>query len=263
MLQLRNSDYFRFNGIDSKTRNWMVCNVSDNTEFNLGFQREVRKDETNNGYLFKGVKDKGISFDITLIKIDNKGNPMIITDDDLFELNRWLYQNESKSLEIKDKRYKGFFTSCVGWSNGANNSLGYGYCTFQFECDGYMYSNDINYSLYVDGEKTFEATSRTNVNGELSKPIITFKLLEGTNLTIINLTNGETIELNGLNVGDTYIIYNKQRQMINSTNIKDYKVYANSNKKYLSYVYGVNRLKIKTDGRCKIIFKHEDKLGLQ
>ena len=57
MLQLRNSDYFRFNGIDSESMNWMVCNVSGNTEFNLGVQRSVNKEATNNGSLFKGVKD--------------------------------------------------------------------------------------------------------------------------------------------------------------------------------------------------------------
>jgi len=259
MLQLRNSDYFKFNGIDSESMNWMVCNVSGNTEFNLGIQRSINKEETNNGSLFKGVKDGDIPFEITIIKVDNQGNPIKINENDLFELNRWLYQSEPKSLEVRDKRYKGFFTSCIGWSNGQ----GYGYCTFQFQCDGYMYSNEINYNLLVDREKIFNVISKTNINGELTKPIITFKLLEGDNLSITNMRNGETLELNQLNVGDTYVIYNKQRQMINLTNVNDYKVYANSNKKYISYTYGTNKIKVTTNGKCKIKFSHEDKIGLQ
>lgn len=259
MLQLRNSNYFRFNGVDSRYRNWMVCNVSDNTEFNLGFQRSINKEETNNGYLFKGIKDSEITFDVTLIKTDNEGNPSKITDEDFFELTRWLYHSEPKALEVRDKKYKGFFTSCTGWTNGQD----YGYCTFQFQCDGYMYSNDITYNLFIDKEKTFEVTSKTNVNGELTKPIITFQLLEGDSVTITNMTNGEIIELTKLNTNDTYVIYNKQRQMINLSNLNDYSVYANSNKKYLSYVYGKNKMKVMTNGKCKIIFKHEDKLGLQ
>ena len=77
----------------------------------------------------------------------------------------------------------------------------------------------INYNLLVDREKIFNVISKTNINGELAKPIITFKLLEGDNLSITNMRNGETLELNQLNVGDTYVIYNRQRQMINLTNI--------------------------------------------
>lgn len=259
MLQLRNSLYFNFNGIDSKRYGWMVCNVSNDTTFNLGFQRSTNKEETNNGRLFRGVVDSDIPFEITLVKIGSDGEIAKITENDLFELNRWLFVNEPRSLVVRDRKYKGCFTKCTGWTNGDN----YGYVTFEFECDGYMYSNDINYNVYIDKSKSIEIKSKTNVNGELTKPIIYFTLIEGSNLKITNMTNGEVLELTKLNTGDTYSIFNKQRQMVNISNPSDFMIYANSNKKYISYVYGINRIKIETDGKCKIMFNHENKMGLQ
>lgn len=259
MLQLRNSLFFTFNGLDSKRNGWMVCNVSNDTTFNIGVDRSINSEDTNNGLLFRGVKDSNITFEVTLIKVDDKGNPSKINDDDIFLLNKWLFVAEPKALVVRDRKYKGIFKKCTGWMNEQN----YGYVNFEFECDGYMYSNDINYTLFVDKEKTFEVKSKSNVNGQLSKPIITFTMLEGDLITITNLSNGNIIELTNLNIGDEYSIFNKQKQMINVTNPSDYMVYANSNKQYMSYMYGVNRIKIETNGKCKIRFSHEDKLGLQ
>lgn len=258
MLQLHNAKHFKFDG--EEREDWRIVNTTNDTSFSIGRTKSIQTEDGIFQPIFKGITSELPSFNFEIFKVDLiTGEPIEMTREDMFDLNRWLDRNEPKALVVDEFMYYGLFSSQTGmWY--ANE---WGRMELRFDMIlPYMLGLPIEDIYEIEGEETIIIENDSNVYGDYVYPEFQIGVYEGNTITIINLENEQTTTLNNLIVDNIYTIHNQQRQMINESNVKE-NVYANSNKKYQHLESGDNRIKITTNGKMVFRIKWQPKICLQ
>lgn len=257
MLQLHDAKHFRFDG--ELKKDWRIVNTTNDTSFNIGRKKSIQTEDGIISPIFKGITTDLPSLTFEIFKVDYEGEPCAMTREDLFELNRWLDRNEPRALEIDGFIYYGLFSpSSGGWYS---NEFGIIELNFDMTLP-YMFMNVVEKSSKVITESNFEIRNKSNVFKDLVYPDIEIEVVKGDTIEIKNLTNGQLTKLSNLVAGNTYVIYNQEKQMVNMNNVKE-NVYANSNKRYQNLSYGVNRFKIINNGEMNVTILYQPKVCLQ
>lgn len=237
-----------------------VGNSDNNRKFGVSTSIE-REDSVGAVPLFIKRNKELPSIDIQLFKCDNMGNGLKITDDDLFELNRILFAKDDIGiLENNGKVYYGHF---IGDSSVWMNSAKQGYITLAYElCSPYCYSPIMLNPVRISESKRIEIFNKSNASEKMYCDI-EFELLDNTtSITITNLTNGQVLEINNLEVNEKATIFGDSREIISKVdNTRNLFRLSNRNFKALELVYGKNMYEIKSNSaKMKIIYQNE--LGL-
>ena len=256
LLQLHNAKHFRFDG--KLDKRWFIVNTTNETSFSLARKKSLQIETGIFQPVFKGITSELPSFDFEIFKVNDNLEPVEMTTQDLFELNKWLDRSEPKPLEVNGFIYYGIFSPQNGmWYP---NKLGRIELKFDMAVP-YMYGAVVENNYRVKKSKIINIENKSNID-ELVYPDIEIMVINGDSVTIKNLTNGKETTLNNLKVDNIYRIYNQERQMVNLTNVKE-NVYFNSNRKYINLVYGINRFSITTNGEVKVKFTYQPKVCLQ
>lgn len=245
-----------YNGICSERFGLYLCNIGNSKEERaMGVVQTVDVEETEGDVpIFKKLKKSVQSFELNLVKLSKDYTPLPISEDDMFEINRWLFSvNENKPLMVdnKDIIYYGVFTSGSSWQNGA----GEGYLTLTFQmASPYGYSTVQNSDCRVAGEKTITLTSKHNAQ-RFNEIDIEFILDEGqTGLAIENLTTGQKIMFKNLDDTCNHVyMYNEGMKHVVSRNNPSVNMIPKFNKQFIHLAYGSNTIKIYGYGRVRFI----------
>ncbi|WP_297993955.1 phage tail domain-containing protein [uncultured Clostridium sp.] len=258
MLQLHNAKHFMFDG--EEREDWRIVNTTNDISFQIGRTKSIETEDGALQPIFKGVTSELPSFNFEIFKVDLiTGEPVQMTREDIFDLNRWLDRNTPKPLVVDEFIYWGVFSPQTGvWYGGE-----FGVIELKFDMVlPYMLGLPIESVYEIEREETITIENDSNVYGDYVYPEFQIGVSEGDTITITNLENRQVTTLNNLKTNGVYIIYNQERQMINEKNVKE-NIYANSNKKYQNLVTGENRIKISTNGRMTFRIKWQPKICLQ
>lgn len=242
---------------------WEVVSVGgsdNNRKFGISASIE-RQDSVGAVPLFIKRNKELPSIDVQLFKCDNMGNGLKITDNDLFELNRILFAKDDIGiLENNGKIYYGHF---IGDSSVWMNSAKQGYITLAYElCSPYCYSPIMLNPVRISESKRIEIFNKSNASEKMYCDI-EFELLDNTtSITITNLTTGQVLEINNLEVNEKATIFGDSKEIISKVdNTRNLFKLSNRNFKALELVYGKNMYEIKSNSsKVKIIYQNE--LGL-
>lgn len=254
--------YFNFRGRSSEFHNYALVQIGNNSESSIyGLNRSVNEEEgLGDLSVFKGFKNEYVEFSLTIAKMSKSGSPLRMTREDEFELKRWFFATDNyETLTVNGIEYK---VACLG----AEDNIKYdkyrmGYINFKFRCLPYAFSPTINNTYRVITTKDIEIDNKTNVIDN-TYPIITFKLNSGNSIKIINKSNrGETMLLTNLNPNIEYEIDTFQKQIYNKSDYREDLYSKNVSKEWISFIYGINRLKIECENGI-INIKYKPKLCL-
>ena len=275
MLQLFRNDYFRYNGKDSsEICNLVLCEVGngDITEIQNGLSRQTENADKN-GYV--SVTNNTIKFEIGLIKMDDKGlNPLGFTDDELFEINRWLLggTRKYKPLEQDGYVYYAIFTSGTKWFNNYDKKTGY--LKYEVEMLPYCYSPFIEQTVKLsdkDLEKEIQLYNNSNVEeNDIGLNLDVSLLDDGDYLKIENLTNGTIMEFVDMTedeckkfqiIGED--LFGNKIHILKSLIDEDYNLMRHTYvRKWLNLYYGMNNLKITSNGAVTVKIKYRNKIQI-
>lgn len=230
----------------------------DNTrKFGINVSTEY-EDGIGDIQLFIKKKKERQSFEIQLFKCDKLGNPLPITDKELGELSRVLFaKNDVGILENNGIIYYGCF---VGEGTQWRNSANHGYVTLNYElASPVCYSPIMLNPIRVQENKTIEIYNKSNASECIYCDIEFYLLGNTSSITIKNLTNGEVLEINRMELNEKGIIYGDTREIVSSID-NSRNLFELSNRKFkaLELRYGRNLFKIEaTDCKVKIIYQNE------
>lgn len=252
------SNYFKFDGVSSEDYGYMLVEVGDsNNEVVLGLNRDINREDSSNGLgIFKGVKDNYHNIPIQIIKYVN-GQIQVISDNDAKFLNRWLFCNTYKPLEVDNGLvYYVLFKGMKGqyYSGGTVLNL-------ELESLPTSYTPIRVVTQNVIGTRTIEVSNITTIN-EMTPVDVYVSMIEGTSFTITNLSTGKSFSISGLQANEEFYIYG-ERHFIESKVDSKRNLYKLSNKVFdLDLRYGKNKLKIDcTNATVQILF--QSKMALQ
>lgn len=246
------------------------CNLSERLGFNsysikntsdklYGITRSIDVQDSINGSIYMtGFKNTRAILDIELARVDRYGNTAELTDEEMDDLARILFGAEDGILEVNGLLYYGVFVDGTSWRNGANH----GYICLKYELlDPYAYSPILNsYNEIIDNEII---TINNNTNVEEYTHLDVLITQQGTTpIEIRNLSTGESVKINNLELDEEIEIDSEGREIFSKTNpsknvFKDFEY----NKYFPRLKYGRNRIKI--IGTCTIIFRHQEKMFLR
>lgn len=245
-----------YNGICSERFGLYLCDVGNtNRSRSFGAKQILETEEgVNDTPIFKKLKKSVQSFDIQLVKLSKNRMPLPITEDELFEINRWLFSPSEYKPLIVDKQdivYYGVFTEGNSWQNESDE----GYLTLKFQMDSpYGYSTIQNSDCRVKGEKTIILTSKHNAQ-KYNEVDIEFLLDEGqTQLIIENLTTGQRMEFDNLDDSCRHVyVYNEGIKHVISKTNPNVNMLPKFNRVFIRLAYGSNNIKIYGSGRVRFI----------
>ena len=241
-----NSPHFTFDGRSSKEFQLKIVRIGAKDKTSFGWNRTLET-EMNHTLVptLKGIQNATLTYTITLIKKDAI-NPLPITEDEKFEIIRWLFQDEFKpfiSDDNKDLIYYVMFTKGAGFQNGLNE--GYFELELQFNAP-FAFTPITTHSLVVRNRLETKLTYRSNVQSYL-EPDIEFQLSpNSTWIEIQNETTGDVVRFENLPPNSRIYIYNegiKQAVMVDNPT---YNLRPHFNGKWLRLAYGVNHLVIQS-----------------
>lgn len=248
------SFYFQFNNISSKLRNLKVVSIDDESLDSFGIEQEINEEDDGTDIpLFLGVKRKCPELTITLMKMDEWNRPLPYAEGELEEICRWLIHREYKPFISFDNLgivYYVLFTKGESFYNGAKE----GYLKFNMRLSApYAYSNVLIDSYKVIGQRIIDIYNGSDIE-EFIYPDIQFELLgDCKNITIENLTLGETMTFQNLANNEVVYVYNDKIKDVVSKVDKRRNIFKNFNRKFISLAYGKNRLRITGDCNIDII----------
>ena len=239
-----------FNGINSSRYGLYLCSTENTRERDYGVDRSIEKE---NGVI-KSISTTEKVINLQLVKLDKYNNPLPISEDELFEINRWLFSPQTYKPLIVDQKqivYYGMFVKGLVWQNEAEQ----GYLTLEFELNGsHGYSVLQNSDFRVNGTRHITLNSKHNYN-QYNEVDIEIKLANNqNNITIENLTTGQTMTLTNLPQDCRHIyIYNEGVKHISNVNNKTQNLRPYFNKEFIHLSYGVNNIKITGVGKVRFI----------
>lgn len=189
------------------------------------------------------------------------GNGLKITEDDLFELNRILFAKDDIGvLESNGKVYYGHF---IGDSSIWMNSAKQGYITLSYElASPYCYSPIMLNPVRISESKRIEIFNKSNASEKMYCDI-EFELLDdSSSINITNLTTGQVLEINNLELNEKATIFGDSREIISKVDdTRNLFKLSSRNFKALELIYGKNIYEIKSSSaKIKIVYQNE--LGL-
>lgn len=189
------------------------------------------------------------------------GNGLKIAEDDLFELNRILFAKDDIGvLENNGKVYYGHF---VGDSSIWMNSAKQGYITLSYElASPYCYSPIMLNPVRISESKRIEIFNKSNASEKMYCDI-EFELLDdSSSINITNLTTGQVLEINNLELNEKATIFGDSREIISKVDdTRNLFKLSSRNFKALELIYGKNIYEIKSSSaKIKIVYQNE--LGL-
>ena len=248
-MQLRGNT-ISFNGINSSRYGLYLCSTNDEKERDYGITRSIEKE---NGVVKNIVSTEKV-INLQLVKLDSYNNPLPISEDELFEINRWLFSPQDYKPLIVDQNqivYYGMFVKGSIWQNEAQQ----GYLTLEFELNtGHCYSVLQNSDFRVNGTRNITLNSKNNYS-QYNEIDIEIKLADGQNsITIENLTTGQKMVLKNLPNNCQHIyVYNEGVKHISNVNNKSQNLRPYFNKEFIHLAYGVNNIKITGVGKVRFI----------
>lgn len=254
------SEIIVFNGCNLNERlgfnSYSIKNTSDKL---YGITRTAETQESINGSIYvTGFKNSRATLDVELGRVDRYGNTAELTNAEMDELARILFGCDDGILEVGGLLYYGAFVDGTSWRNGADH----GYVCLRFEMfTPYAYSPILNsYNEIIDNEII---TINNNTNVEEYTHLDVLITQQGTTpIEIRNLSTGESVKINNLELDEEIEIDSEGREIFSKTNpsknvFKDFEY----NKYFPRLKYGRNRIKV--IGTCTIIFRHQEKMFLR
>ncbi|MGV2640145.1 hypothetical protein GNF86_01645 [Clostridium perfringens] len=255
--------YFEFDGKKSKDRNLKMVVIDNKSEEDkFGVEQEIiEEDNGTDTPLFLGIKRKPQSLKISIMKMNKYSRPLPYTDKELDEICRWLFKKEYKPFIPWDNTgmvYYVIFTKGTDFFNCAKE----GYINLEMRLNApYGYSNLFNNDYRIKGEKVIDIYNGSDIDNFIY-PDIEFELRDNsTDLTIKNLSLGETMEFNNLVSNDHIMIYNEGLKDMVSLKDKSRNIFQHSNKQFIKLQYGLNRIQVK--GNCRIRFLYQYPIGFK
>lgn len=244
-----------YDGICSERFGLYLCTVGDSKERAFGLRQTVETESTEGDVpIFKKLKRTLPTIELQLVKMTKDYTPLPITEDDMFQINRWLFStSENKPLMVdhRDIIYYGVFIEGSSWQNGCNE----GYLTLKFQmASPYGYSVLRNSDFRVKGSKTAILHSKHNV-GKYNEIDVEFILDEGqTSLIIENQTTGQRMEFTNLDESCRHVyVYNEGvKHAVSKTN-PSVNMIPKFNRGFIHLTYGDNLIKITGSGRVRFI----------
>lgn len=247
------SQSFMYNGINSELMGVAIARTENGMiEMPFGHRREIveeKLDKKETPY-FYGFSNECLMLSITLCKLDGSS----WTYEDRRKIVEWFYQEEYKPFISLDNPEVIYYCTAVGEPKRYDNGFEEGYVTLNLKCNSpYAYSPMyINtYDYKISKTNILEIDNTTNVK-KYYYPEIEIEMVNGTEISIINLTNkGEEFKFTNLKKGEIIYINNDMQEIESS--LKDTWRLSNFNKNWLKLVKGVNRLKI--NGNVKVAIR--------
>lgn len=274
---------FTYDGKSSKKiANLFLCDVSDtdNTVTN-GLSRNISYLDSNSDIKDIGsVTNEYITKSITLTKLDEYGDVSGFTQEELYEINRWLFGGERKfkPLEQDGITYYVIFKSSQRWMNNALMSQGYIECEIEMlpYCYSYIYEKTVGVTNPNNNivHKTFTINNESNVDENDICLNLKVQMFDDCDyLKIENVTNGTifsiTLDSNsGIEYRNFKVLsedaYGRKMHMVESTINPDLNIMEFVQKKrWLKLSYGVNTIRISSKRECSVKFKYRHKMQIQ
>lgn len=244
-----------YNGINSERFGLFLCDTGNKGERSIGLQQSVETESTEGDVpIFRKLKRTLPTIELQLVKMSRKGKPIPITENDMFQINRWLFsveENKPLMIDHKDVVYYGVFTDGSAWQN----SLKMGYLTLKFQmASPYGYSVLKNSDFRVNGSKTVVLSSKHNAC-KYNEIDIEFMLDDGqSSLIIENQTTGQRMEFNNLDASCKHVyVYNEGMKHVVSKTNPSVNMAQKFNREFIHLSYGDNQIKITGTGRVRFI----------
>ena len=292
--------YFTYDDKSSANLGWMgvdgymnaelvISNVDGSNDRILGLQRSINEEDSG-GFApsFLGLNQECPTIPITLTCIDKTtGEVLPMGTDFMFELNRWLFQDEYKVFRLfsnnddvtangyaltrpwMDMYYYAIFTGATQY----NINNGRGYVDLEMRLDSpCAYSGIIsNKSVRTDNAVTVDLATKFNV-GTYLYPDYRFKLVNGGDITITNTFDGtgsrtpETMKFTSVPANHWVYCYNEGYKYIVDETDSTYNVrkHLTQDSQWVRLVYGKNLVNITTStNNFEIEFLYQNKIALQ
>ena len=274
---------FTYDGKSSKKiTNLFLCDVSDtdNTVTN-GLSRNITYLDSNSDIKdISNVTNEYITKKVTLTKLDEYGDISGFTQEELSEINRWLFGGERKfkPLEQEGIIYFAIFKNSQRWMNNALMSQGY--IEFEIEmlpyCYSYIYEKTVgvtnpsnvivNKAFTIDNESNVDENDIClNLNVQMFSNCNYLKIKNLTNGTIFSITLSSDLESEYRNFKIlSEDVYGRKMHIVESIVDTDINLMKYvQKKKWLKLSYGTNTIKISADGECSVKFKYRNKMQIQ
>lgn len=244
-----------FNGINSSRFGLYLCTSSNKQSRTIGVEQSVETEESESDVkIFKKLKKSTPTVQLELVKIDKNAEPLPISENDMFEINRWLFSPEEyKPLMIDQKNVVYYGVFIKGSIN--QNEIREGYLTLEFQLSApYGYSVLQNSNVQVNGDKTVILKSKHNAC-TYNEIDIEFKLNEGEDsISIENQTTGQVMTFQNLDDTCRHVyVYNEGMKHVVSKTNPEANLRNNFNKVFIHLAYGDNIVKIKGRGQVRFI----------
>lgn len=269
MIQFYRDEVFEYNGVksDDVVEGLRICYVGDSQGYTETIQNGLDRSVNfeNNSI---NVSNSNIKTTITLALLTHTS----LTDKMVFKINKWLEGGSKvfKPLVQKGYIYYAIFTNGQKWLH--RYEKGEGYLTFNIELLPYMYSPILEQTIWCSSSKNFQIENNSNIDEFNTNLNIQIKTIGATYVSIENLSNGTCVIFNDLSpfndsmryfeiIGEdlfgnkTHIVENKYES---DKNILDYMIRKN----WITLKYGVNNLRITSNGKVEVKFRHRDKIQI-
>lgn len=251
--------YFTFNGVSSKNRNLRMQTIDDNsTPMVIGMNRTPKEEEgVRDIKVFKGMQNDYVEISITIVKATADHKLLSFTEEDLFEINRWLFKEEYLPFytDKSDLQYYVVFTKAEGSFYGANQ----GYINLTMKCLPTPYSPIFHREYNVKNTFTFEVLNKTDVDHKIYPDLIV-KMKSGNSFKITNLTNLSSYSISGLVNEEEFEVLGDRRFSFSHIDSKR-NLYMLTSKTFLHMGFGRNIIKIETNGECYVEFIYQMRMG--
>lgn len=254
MPTIKEKIYFNYDGIWSSSFGLINVNIgNDMFEENLTASRSIIETQPRgqNKPLHQGFNNEPLEIPMTIAFTEK------YTDEKIYEIIDWLFQDYYKPLYFHDREDRIFYCMPVGDSKIIHNGLNQGYFTITMRCNSpFVYSPVILSEIYDLSEETTKNIELFNNGYGDLYPEISIEKIEDGNVSIRNLSNnGEMWELRNLtNLEKLYI--NCEKETIQTDLVGLYR-YNDVYGIYPRLIKGRNLLEI--SGKCKVQFRYQYK----
>ena len=256
------TNYFTFNGVNSKIFQLQMCQVNNNNDFVSGLDRDITQadNSVNNIKQVTRVDNNYVEIQCEMVRME--GNEILpITYKYMFDVNRYLYKNEFLPLEFNGFTLNVMVKSITQTQYDKN---GKGYINVTFLCEPYM-TKKINKSYNSIGITNFEIFNKSNVDKYINLEYIDIHLIYGDYIRIHNITNGKEFFMENLDseTTDIRIMIDDYRYVYNKNNENDnvYKKITKKEWRTFELLYGKNNIAIDTE-KSKINVCWKEKIAL-
>lgn len=292
--------HFRYDDKSSDNLGWMgvagymnaelvISNVDGSNDRILGLQRSINEEDSG-GFApsFLGLNQECPTFPVTLTCLDKTtGEVLPIGTEFMFELNRWLFQDEYKVFRLftnndipnqndyaltrpwMDMYYYAIFTSATQYN--VNN--GRGYINLEMRLDSPCAYSGVISNRNTSTGRSINVNLQTKFNvGQYIYPDYRFRLVNGGDITITNTFDGtgsrnsETMKFTNVPANHWVYCYNEGYKYIVDETVESYNVrkHLEPSSQWMRLIYGKNLLNVTTStNNFDIEFLYQNKIAIQ